>query len=114
LDDFDARAGDPAKNGFAVLVRLQAELKRRVQDATVAVFPPPPVSGIGTAGGYRVMVEDRGGLGTQALQQATDALVGRLNQTPGAGTAFTSFRANTPQLYADVDRTKCKQLGVSL
>ncbi len=114
LDDFDDRAGDRSKNAFAITQKLQAELRRQVEDATITVFPPPPVSGIGTAGGYRIMVEDRSGQGVYALQTATDAFVKKLNQTPGAGTATTQFRATIPQLYADVDRVKCKQLGVSL
>jgi multidrug efflux pump subunit AcrB len=114
LDPFEERAGDRQQNAFALFRTLQARMSREVQDATVMVFPPPPVSGIGTAGGYRLMVEDRGGLGVHALQDATDALIKKLNATPGAGTATTQFRADIPQLYADVDRLKCKQLGVNL
>jgi multidrug efflux pump subunit AcrB len=114
LDSFETRAGDRSEYALVLYQKLQAELRRQVEDAVVMVFPPPPVSGIGTAGGYRIMVEDRGVRGPHALQDATDALVKKLNHTPGAGTATTQFRATIPQLYVDVDRVKCKQLGVSL
>jgi multidrug efflux pump subunit AcrB len=114
LDDFDARAGDRSLNAFAIYLKLQAELRREIEDATIMVFPPPPVSGIGTAGGYRIMVQARQGQDPHALQTATDRLVRQIGKTPGAGTATTQFRATIPQLYADIDRRKCKQLGVSL
>jgi multidrug efflux pump len=85
-----------------------------IQEARLSVFPPPPVQGLGTAGGFKLEVQDRSGAGLTALQAATDALVAGGNQQPGLVGLFTPFSANTPQLYADVDRTKAKKLNVPL
>jgi multidrug efflux pump len=114
LDDFDRRIHDPKQNGFAILFDLQARLRREVRDATVSIFPPPPVDGLGSAGGFKLIVEDRGDLGLPALQEATDGLLKAARKEPGIGGAFTQFRADIPQLYADIDRVKCQQMGVSL
>ena len=111
---FDVRKDDKRQNGFAILKTLQAECRRRIEDAVVTVFPAPPVNGLGSSGGYKLLVEDRGDQGPEAIQQATDALVARLGQTPGAGLAFTQYKATIPQLDARIDRVKCKQLGVAL
>ena len=85
-----------------------------IQEARLSVFPPPPVRGLGTAGGFKFEVQDRSGAGLGALQAATEALVAAGNQQPGLVGLFTPFSANTPQLYADVDRTKAKMLNVPL
>ena len=85
-----------------------------IQEARLAVFPPPPVQGLGTAGGFKLEVQDRSGSGLRALQSATEALVTAGNQQPGLVGLFTPFNADTPQLYADVDRTKAKMLNVPL
>jgi hydrophobe/amphiphile efflux-1 (HAE1) family protein len=113
LDSFDKRAGDPTKTGPAI----QAELFKRlavIQDAFVIVVMPPPVNGIGNAGGFRMMVEDRSGQGPQALQQAVFAMMGRAAQTPGLQQVFSLFETSTPQLYLDVDRNKAQLLGVNV
>lgn len=114
LNDFDQRQHDPKQNGFAILFDLQARLRREIRDATVSIFPPPPVDGLGSAGGFKVIVEDRGDLGLAALQEATDGLIKGARKEPGIGGAFTQFRSDIPQLYADIDRTKCQQMGVKL
>ncbi len=85
-----------------------------IQDAFVAVFPPPPVQGLGTVGGFKMELEDRAGLGERELYQATQALLGRAYQTPGLAGLFSGYRINVPQLYLDVDREKVKQEGISL
>lgn len=85
-----------------------------IQEARIAVFPPPPVQGLGTAGGFKLEVQDRSGAGLRALQSATEGLVAAGQQQPGLVGLFTPFSANTPQLYADVDRTKAKMLNVPL
>jgi multidrug efflux pump len=85
-----------------------------MQEARLSVFPPPPVRGLGTAGGFKFEVQDRGGLGLAALQSATESLVAAGNQQPELVGLFTPFSANTPQLYADIDRTKAKKLNVPL
>jgi len=113
LDPFDQRAKDPSRSGPAI----QAELFKRlsvIQDAFLIVVMPPPVQGIGNAGGFRMMVEDRGGSGSQALQQAVGAMMGRAAQTPGLQQVFSLFETATPQLYLDIDRTKAQLLGVNI
>ena len=97
--------------------RIAQDLRKRladIQEASIAVFPPPPVRGLGTAGGFKLEVQDRGGSDLVALQAATDQLVGAARGQPGLVGVFTPFRANIPQLYADVDRTKAKMLGLPL
>jgi multidrug efflux pump len=113
LDDF-ANRRDHALSGPAIQQKIQAELYREIQDATSGTFGPPPVDGLGSAGGFKFMVEDRGDLGFDALQNYTDALIAKSRETPGLTGLFTLFRANVPQLYVDVDRTKSKQMGVQL
>jgi len=85
-----------------------------IQDAFVAVFPPPPVMGLGTVGGFKMEIEDRAGLGEQELAKATQALIGRAYQTPQLAGVFSSYRIDVPQLDVDVDREKAKQAGLSL
>ena len=98
--------------------RIAAELRKlayvKIPEAEVGVFGAPPVDGLGTAGGFKIMVEDRGGNGLQALAEQTDTLVARAREDKGLVGVFSMFRANTPQLYVDVDRTKCKSSGVAL
>jgi multidrug efflux pump subunit AcrB len=84
-----------------------------VQDALVFVVAPPPVQGIGNAGGFRMMVEDRAGQGPPALQEAVNALLARARETPGLVQVFSLFESATPQLYLDIDRTKAQMLGVA-
>ena len=85
-----------------------------MQDAFVAVFPPPPVQGLGTVGGFKMELEDRAGLGEGELFQATQNLLGKVYQTPQIAGAFSGFQINVPQLYLDVDREKVKQEGILL
>jgi hydrophobe/amphiphile efflux-1 (HAE1) family protein len=95
---------------------IVAALNRRfaaIQEAFVAVFPPPPVQGLGTVGGFKLELEDRGGLGEAELFKATQALVGRAWQTPELAGAFTGFQVNVPQLDAVVDRERVKREGIS-
>jgi hydrophobe/amphiphile efflux-1 (HAE1) family protein len=94
---------------------VTADLRRRlaaVQDAFVLVIPPPPVPGIGTGGGFAMRVQDRAGLGLKALEDASQELIAKLNQTPGLVAVFTPFSAAVPQVYLEVDRTKAQMLGV--
>jgi multidrug efflux pump len=114
LEPFERRQGDRSKYGFVVLAKLTAQIRREVQDAQVLILPPPPVRGLGTAGGYRVMVEDRGDLGPAGLQTQTNQLIRAINGNPELGSAFTVYRANVPQLFVDVDRVRCLQMGVPL
>ncbi len=93
---------------------MRALCYQQIPEAAIGVFGAPPVDGLGTAGGFKLMVEDRGSQGPQTLQQMTDALVERGNHQPGLLGLFTLFRSNTPQLYVDIDRTKVKSLGVAI
>jgi multidrug efflux pump len=100
-------------SGNAIAADLQAQFGS-VQDAFIAIFPPPPVQGLGTIGGFKLYIEDRGDAGLDALYSATQALIAKANQTPGLAGIFSSFTTNTPQLDADVDRVKAKEMGVPL
>jgi multidrug efflux pump subunit AcrB len=113
LDDFQKRGRDPRQSAAGI----QGELFRRlssVEDAFIIAVLPPPVMGIGTAGGFRMMIEDRAGQGSEALLAATQALVTRAAQTPGIAGAFSLFDTSTPQVYLDIDRTKAQLLGVNV
>src|SRR5262249_24909546 len=79
-----------------------------------AVFGAPPVPGLGQSGGFQLQIEDRTGLGLDALQQATETIVQKANAQPGLTRVFTTFTANSPQLYLEIDRGAVKQMGLSL
>jgi hydrophobe/amphiphile efflux-1 (HAE1) family protein len=113
LEPWEARAKSANKSIGAI----QGELFKRyaaIQEGLIVVVQPPPVAGIGTAGGFRMMVEDRGGRGSQALQGAVVAMMNRAQQTPGLLQVFSLFETATPQLYLDIDRTKAQLLGVNI
>jgi multidrug efflux pump len=97
-----------------IAAKLRAACYREVQDAQVAVFGAPPVDGLGSAGGFKVMVRDVGTLGLDPLQEAADTLAASGNEQPELVGLFSAFRAQSPQMYVDVDREKCKALGVAL
>ncbi|MEA2907909.1 MAG: hypothetical protein QOI12_5296 [Alphaproteobacteria bacterium] len=112
LDPFDERARDPAKSAGAVTGELFKRLAD-IQEALIFVVAPPPVQGIGNAGGFRMIIEDRAGRGTQALQGAVTAMMGRAAETTGVTQVFSFFETSTPQLYLDIDRTKAQLLGIN-
>ena len=97
----------------AILTALNQKFSA-IQEGVVAVFPPPAVNGLGSIGGFKMMIEDKAGLGDSTLYATTQAMVGRSYQTPGLAGQFSSFQINVPQLFADVDRDKVKQLGIPL
>jgi len=84
-----------------------------VQDAFIITIPPPPVRGIGNAGGFKMMVQDKRGRGLDALDAANQDMVAAANQTPGVVGAFSLFNTRTPKIYADIDRVRAEMLGVS-
>jgi multidrug efflux pump len=96
-----------------IITRLLKEYPRRVKEAVVRVRNSSPIPGLGVAGGFKIMVEDRGGRGLEVLQTQTDALTRRLRSQPGLADVSTGFRSRTPQLFLDVDRTKAEALGLS-
>jgi len=95
--------------------RIQAGLNQRlltIQDAFIITIQPPPVRGIGTGGGFKLMVQDRTGRGLQALEAAAQEIVAKANATPGIVGAFSLFNTRTPKIFADIDRVKAEMLGV--
>ncbi|PRC90718.1 efflux RND transporter permease subunit [Solimicrobium silvestre] len=112
LKPFDERT-KPEESGAAIAAEINKRMGS-IQDAFIMVFPPPPVNGLGTIGGFKMMIEDRGNLGYDELYKATQAMQAKAWQTPELAGVFSSFQINVPQLFADVDRTKAKQLGVPL
>jgi multidrug efflux pump len=113
LKPFDERQS-PELRADAIAATLRARFAEEIEEAKCSVLTPPPMRGLGTGGGFKIMLQDRGNIGSQGLQEQADKLVREGNQTPGLVGLFTAFRANTPQLYVDVDRTKCKAIGVPL
>ncbi|HEY9347759.1 MAG TPA: multidrug efflux RND transporter permease subunit [Inquilinus sp.] len=112
LKPFEERT-TPELSGGAIAMQLNQEFGA-IQDAFIAMFPPPPVQGLGTTGGFKLQIEDKNGLGYQALDEATKAFIAKAYQTPELAGIYSSFQINVPQLYADLDRVKARQLGVEV
>ena len=110
LKPFAERVG---LNGNGILNDLRAQMQA-FREAFVLVIQPPSVPGIGTGGGFKMYVEDRAGRGPRALEQAVGGIVGPANRTPGLVQVFSLFNTSTPQVYADIDRTKAEMLGVPI
>ncbi|RVJ43770.1 efflux RND transporter permease subunit [Sinorhizobium medicae] len=100
-------------SGGAIAMQLNQEFGA-IQDAFIAMFPPPPVQGLGTTGGFKLQIEDRNGLGYRALDEAAKAVLAKAMAAPELAGLYSSFQINVPQLYADLDRTKARQLGVAV
>jgi len=113
LEPFAQRAGDPSRTASGVQRQLLQKLSG-IQEGLVLVVQPPPVQGIGNAGGFRMMVQDRSGNGPVALQGVVYQMMGRAAQTPGLSQVFSLFETQTPQLYLDIDRQKAQLLGVNV
>lgn len=112
LDDFEKRT-TPDLSGGAIAGALNAQFMA-IQDAMVLMFPPPPVNGIGTTGGFKLMVEDRANQGYSALYQTAQQLVGAAYGSGKLAQVYSGYTVNVPQLEADVDRDKAKSQGVPL
>jgi hydrophobe/amphiphile efflux-1 (HAE1) family protein len=113
LEPFEERARDPRKSATAIQGALFQRLAG-IQEGLVLVVQPPPVRGIGNAGGVRMMIQDRAGMGAPALQAAVTDMVAKASRIPGLIQVFSLFETSTPQLYLDIDRTKAQMLGVNL
>src|ERR1700751_485621 len=113
LDDWADRGHAPKLSAAGITGELLKRLSG-IQEALALVVQPPPISGIGNAGGFRMMVEDRQSRGSQALLEAAGTIMSRAAQTPGLNQVFTLFENSTPQLYLDIDRTKAPLLGVNV
>ncbi|MGE5095127.1 MAG: efflux RND transporter permease subunit [Betaproteobacteria bacterium] len=101
------------QSGGAIAMALNRQFMS-IPDAFIAIFPPPPVQGLGTTGGFKLQIEDRASLGYDALDAATKQFLGKAYQSPELAGLFSSFQVNVPQLYADIDRTKARQLNVPI
>ncbi|MBN1125176.1 MAG: multidrug efflux RND transporter permease subunit [Sedimentisphaerales bacterium] len=112
LDSWDKR---PGRELSAEMIVQQFNGKlATIQDASCRAFAPPPIMGLGMTGGFEVKVQDRGAAGQQVLQETGDKLVMSCLSNPMMMFANSTFRANVPQLYLDIDRTKAKRLGIPL
>ncbi|HKD53768.1 MAG TPA: multidrug efflux RND transporter permease subunit [Steroidobacteraceae bacterium] len=112
LDDF-SRRNSRALSGPALAAALNQKMAS-IQDAFVMVVTPPPVIGLGTLGGFKLNVEDRTASGPQPLFAALSEALGKANQNPAIGGAFSTYQINVPQLNIDVDRVKVKRENVRL
>ncbi|MBS0446084.1 MAG: multidrug efflux RND transporter permease subunit [Proteobacteria bacterium] len=112
LKDFDQRKGAALSAG-AIAQSLNQQFGQ-IQDAFIVIFPPPPVQGLGTTGGFKLQLEDKASLGYGALDDALKAFMAKAYQAPELTGLFSSYQVNVPQLYADIDRTKARQLGVAV
>jgi multidrug efflux pump len=112
LDDFQERT-PKGLTGDVIAADVRLRLMG-IQEGFVGVFSPPPVNGMGVVGGFKMELQDRGGLGLQALQGAAIQLMAEANKGGLVQVAYPTFRASTPQLYLDVDRVKAKSMGVPL
>lgn len=112
LDDFHIRR-DKGITYQSLLTQLRQAMAT-VKDGYLIVIPPPPVRGIGRGGGFKMMVQDTGGLGAETLNQYVWTLAGAANQEPAVTQVFSFYETRTPQLYLDIDRERTERLGVPL
>jgi multidrug efflux pump len=112
LDDY-ANRRDPDRSSPSIVAKLN-ESFLGLPDAMVQVFPPPPVRGVGRAGGFTIMVQDRSDVGLTTLQEQTENLVRQGNDQPQLANLFSPFRANVPMLKVEPDARECMEKGVNL
>ncbi|AOE84954.1 efflux RND transporter permease subunit [Pseudomonas sp. TCU-HL1] len=114
LKPFDERK-DPSMSAGAIAAELNKQFAD-IQDAYIAIFPPPPVQGLGTIGGFRLQIEDRGNLGYEELYKQTQNIIAKARQLPELNpmSVFTSYQVNVPQVDAAIDREKAKTHGVAI
>jgi len=112
LKPFDQRKSADL-SGMAIAQKLQAKYAQK-NDAIIAIFPPPPVQGLGTIGGFKLQVEDRTDQGDAALAKVMQQIQMKAHQDPALAGVFSNFSVGVPQLFAHLDRTKAQQLGVDV
>jgi len=112
LDDFEKRTSKALSAG-AIAGKLQGQFNK-IEEAFIAIFPPPTVRGLGTTGGFKLQVEDRGNVGFKAMDNALKEVQGKAYANPALSRVYTNFNINVPQLFVDLDRTKAQQLGLSV
>ncbi|MGF1640305.1 MAG: efflux RND transporter permease subunit [Rhodospirillales bacterium] len=96
-----------------IVANLRKELAE-IEEAAIAVLIPPPIAGLGQAGGFQMMIEDRRSLGMAELQNAVAEMIVAANAQSGLSNVITTFSARSPQLYLDIDRTKAESLEVPI
>ena len=112
LDDFEERTS-PELSAGAIAMKLQQKYAA-IDEAFIAIFPPPPVRGLGTTGGVKLQIEDRADLGYEALDDVMKQVTMKAYQAPELSGVYTNYNINVPQLYANINRTKVEQLGLSV
>ncbi len=112
LDSFDKRKS-PELSAQAIAGKLQQKFAG-IEEAFIAIFPPPSVRGLGTTGGFKLQIEDRADLGYEQLANVVESVQQQAWQDPALMSVYSNFKINVPQLYADLDRTKAKQLGLNI
>lgn len=113
LDDFQHRVKE-GLSSEVISARLQSAFDEQIGEGLVNVFGAPPVDGLGTAGGFKIVVEDRADMGADVLQGVAEKIVESGNGAPGLRELFASARANTPWLYLDIDRAAARRLGLNM
>jgi multidrug efflux pump len=112
LKPFEER-GSPDLSGMAIAQKLQQKYGA-IGEAMVAIFPPPPVQGMGAIGGFKLQVEDRTDGGDALLSKTMQELQTKARANPALAGVFSNFNIGVPQIYADLDRAKAMQLGVNI
>lgn len=113
LDEFHDRHS-PELASAAIADKFRRTCFRQIQDAIVSVFGPPAIDGLGAAGGFKLMIRDRADYGIVELQRTAEAIVTEGNKQANLRGLYSPLRSNTPQLFVDIDRTRCKTMGISL
>ena len=104
----------PDLTAQGIVQSLNGQFFGGIQEAIVAIFPPPPVQGLGQVGGFKLYVEDRGGAGFEELYANVQGAIGQARAVPSLAGLFSSFQVSVPQIDADVDRERAKTYGVAL
>jgi multidrug efflux pump len=110
--DFSERQ-DPSLSADGITARVRDLLDREIPKAKVSIFTPPPVSGLGSASGFKIIIEDRGDLGLDELEKQTERLIERAKKSNKVENLYSIFRARVPQLFMDIERDKCQTMGVN-
>jgi multidrug efflux pump len=112
LKPFEERR-DASRSAGAIAMSMNAQFSQ-IQDAFIAIFPPPPVNGLGTIGGFKLQIEDRGNFGADELYKQLQNVIAKASKRPELAGTFSGFQVNVPQIDVDVDREKAKSAGVPL
>ena len=113
LDKFENRRSSHL-GSVAIGKFLEEEFQREIPEGLINVLGAPPLDGLGTAGGFKIMIEDRGDQGMVALQKIAQRIVDSSKTVPQLEDVFTHFRADTPWLFLDIDRKAAQSMGISM